>query len=317
MAQEKHFDLTGKRVYVAGHTGLVGKALVRTLEQRGVTVIKATKAELDLRDQAKTNAFMAEEKPDVVLLAAAKVGGIEANRTLPVDFLYDNLMIASNVIRAAAANGVSRLMNLASNCYYPRDAAQPLREDSLLTGPFEPTNEAYATAKLAAMRLTQYYATQHGKGFFTLVPTSLYGPGDHFNDERGHVIPALINRFHQAKTQDLDKVTLWGTGSPTREFLYIDDAALGMLHFVEHYQGTEAINLAGGQSISIRELGETIASIVGYQGELYWDTSKPDGMPHKALDRECCFQHGWRPEMNFDEGLVKTYRYYLDYVAQA
>tara|TARA_Y100000310_G_C20660502_1_gene804472 strand:- start:397 stop:1341 length:945 start_codon:yes stop_codon:yes gene_type:complete len=311
MTQEKHFDLTGKRVYVAGHTGLVGKALVRVLEQRDVTVIKAAKAELDLRDQAKTNAFMAEEKPDVVLLAAAKVGGIEANRTLPVDFLYDNLMIASNVIRAAAENGVSRLMNLASNCYYPREAAQPLREDSLLTGPFEPTNEAYATAKLAAMRLTQYYATQHGKGFFTLVPTSLYGPGDHFNDERGHVIPALINRFHQAKAQGLDKVTLWGTGSPTREFLYVDDAALGMLHFVEHYQGVEAINLAGGQSISIRELGETIASIVGYQGELCWDMSKPDGMPHKALDSEKCFAHDWRPETSFHDGLKAAYQSYL------
>lgn len=315
MVQSKHFDLTGKRVYVAGHTGLVGKALVRALKQRNATLITATKAELDLRDQARTHDFIAMQKPDVVMLAAAKVGGIEANRTLPVDFLYDNLMISSNVIRASAEHGVARLMNLASNCYYPREAAQPLREDSLLTGPFEPTNEAYATAKLAAMRLTQYYAAQHGKGFFTLVPTSLYGPGDHFDDERGHVIPALINRFHQAKQQGLSEVTLWGTGSPTREFLYIDDAVQGMLHFVEQYQGVEAINLAGGQSISIRELGETIANIVGYQGALNWDTNKPDGMPHKALDSERCFSHDWRPETSFNEGLEKTYRYYLDYAA--
>lgn len=307
----KVFDLHGKRVFVAGHTGLVGRALVRALSSYQVELITVSKAELDLRDQQKTQQFIGDTRPDLVLLAAAKVGGIEANRTQPVDFLYDNLMISLNLIHACAASGVSRLLNLASNCYYPRLAAQPISESSLLTGPFEPTNEAYAIAKLAAMKLTQYYARQHGKAFFTLVPTSLYGPGDHFNDERGHVIPALIHRFHLAKLQQLPQVTLWGSGAPTREFLYIDDAALGMLYFTEHYHGDEPVNLAGGHCISIKELGELIADIVGYQGELCWDHSKPDGMPHKALDNSNCFAYQWRPQTDFQQGLALTYQDYL------
>ena len=307
----KVFDLHGKRVFVAGHTGLVGQALVRALAAYPVELITVSKTELDLRNQQQTQQFIGDTRPDLVLLAAAKVGGIEANRTQPVDFLYDNLMISLNLIHASAASGVSRLLNLASNCYYPRLAAQPISENSLLTGPFEPTNEAYAIAKLAAMKLTQYYARQHGKGFFTLVPTSLYGPGDHFNDERGHVIPALIHRFHLAKLQQLPQVTLWGSGAPTREFLYIDDAALGMLYFTEHYHGDEPVNLAGGHCISIKKLGELIAGIVGYQGELCWDLSKPDGMPHKALDNSHCFAYQWRPQTDFQQGLALTYQDYL------
>ncbi|WP_430456154.1 GDP-L-fucose synthase family protein [Rheinheimera sp.] len=307
------FALEGKRVFVAGHTGLVGQALVRALAAYPVELITVSKAELDLRDQQQTQQFIGDTKPDLVLLAAAKVGGIEANRSQPVDFLYDNVMISLNLIHASAASGVSRLLNLASNCYYPRLAAQPLTESSLLTGPFEPTNEAYAIAKLAAMKLTQYYARQYGKAFFTLVPTSLYGPGDHFNDERGHVIPALIHRFHQAKLQQLPQVTLWGSGAPTREFLYIDDAARGMLFFTENYVGDEPLNLAGGHCISIKALGELIASIVGYQGELCWDHSKPDGMPHKALDNSNCFAYQWRPQTDFAAGLALTYQDYLSH----
>ncbi|TDO96240.1 GDP-L-fucose synthase family protein [Marinomonas balearica] len=305
------FDLAGKRVYVAGHTGLVGGALIKALKTYDIELILASKQELDLREQNRTREFIFDNRPDVVLLAAAKVGGIEANRTQPVDFLYDNIMIATNVIKASADAGVERLMNLASNCYYPRNATQPILEESLLTGPFEPTNEAYATAKLAAMRLTQYYASQFGKSFFTLVPTSLYGPGDHFDDARGHVIPALINRFHKAKESNTPTVTLWGSGAPTREFLFVDDAVKGMLFFLQNYFEKEAINLAGGKSVSIRELGESISSIVGYAGELVWDTSKPDGMPHKSLDSERCFSYRWRPETSLVNGLKETYRYYL------
>lgn len=307
------FDLHGKRVFVAGHTGLVGQALVRALSSYQVELITVNKAELDLRNQQQTQQFVADMRPDLVLVAAAKVGGIEANRTQPVDFLYDNLMISLNLIHASAGSGVSRLLNLASNCYYPRLAAQPISESSLLTGPFEPTNEAYAIAKLAAAKLTQYYAKQHGKSFFTLVPTSLYGPGDHFNDERGHVIPALIHRFHQAKALQLPQVTLWGSGTPTREFLYIDDAAQGMLYFAAHYTGNEPLNLAGGFSVSIRELATMIAQVVGYQGELVWDTTKPDGMPHKALDHQACFAYPWRPVTDFQQGLALTYQDYLSH----
>lgn len=308
----KVFELHNKKVFVAGHKGLVGKALLKVLSKYSVDLITVDKNELDLREQAFVRQFIGDHKPDLVLLASAKVGGIEANRTQPVDFLYDNLMISTNVIHASANADVTRLMNLSSNCYYPRLASQPLREDSLLTGPFEPTNEAYAIAKLAATKLTQYYAKQHNLKYFTLVPTSLFGPGDHFNDERGHVIPALINRFHQAKINELSVVTMWGSGSPTREFLYIEDAAEAMLYFTEYYNAIEPVNLAGGQTISIKDLGLLIAEIVGYKGRIEWNTNKPDGMPHKALDSEKCFEFSWRPKVSFAEGIKNTYQDYLN-----
>lgn len=307
----KFFNLHSKKVFVAGHQGLVGKSLIRTLADYDVDIITVDKSELDLRNQTAVIEFLDGARPDVVICAAAKVGGIEANRKQPVDFLYDNLMISTNLLHASASCGVERFLNLASNCYYPRLAEQPIRESSLLSGPFEPTNEAYAIAKIAATKLTQSYATQYRKKYFTLVPTSLYGPGDHFNDERGHVIPALINRFHLAKEQGLESVTLWGTGTPTREFLYVDDAAKGMLHFIEHYRDSVPVNLCGGEILSIKELGIEIAHVVGYTGELKWDVSKPDGMPHKSLDGTLCSQLQWQPETSFREGLRRTYQDYL------
>lgn len=308
------FIMRGKTVFVAGHTGLVGSALCRYLAQTDNRLVTAEKSRLDLRKAEQTNAFIASQKPDLVLLAAAKVGGIEANRTQPVEFLFDNTMIAFNVIKACADNNVPRLMNLASNCYYPREAEQPIHEHSLLTGPLEPTNEAYALAKISAAKLCEYYSQQYNKSFFTLVPTSLYGPGDHFSDERGHVIPAMIRRFHEAKIQGLPSVTLWGTGSPEREFLYIDDAVKGMMYFCEHYHGREPVNLCGGHSISIRTLAQSIADVVGFSGELRWDTSKPDGMPKKALSPARCFDYEWRPKVSFTDGLRLTYQ---DFIARA
>ncbi|WP_419148808.1 GDP-L-fucose synthase family protein [Pseudoalteromonas 'SMAR'] len=305
------FDLNKKKVFIAGHTGLVGKALIRALADFDVEIVTADKSKLDLRNQAGVREFIAEKKPDVVICAAAKVGGIEANRTQPVEFLYDNLMIATNLIRSSAELGVERFLNLASNCFYPRLAEQPIKEKNLLTGPFEPTNEAYAIAKVAATKLTEYYARQYGRKYFTLVPTSLYGPGDHFNDERGHVIPALINRFHEAKLGGKSEVTLWGSGKPTREFLYVDDAAKGMLYFLEHYEGVEPVNLCGGEIVSIKELGSMIAAVTGYSGQILWDSSKPDGMPHKSLDKTLCQQFKWLPEIDFKTGLTMTYQDYL------
>lgn len=307
----KFFDLNNKKVFIAGHTGLVGKALTRAFAYFNVEIITADKSNLDLRAQADVWEFIAEKKPDVVICAAAKVGGIEANRTQPVEFLYDNLMIATNLIRSCAELGVERFLNLASNCFYPRLAEQPIQEASLLTGPLEPTNEAYAIAKVAATKLTEYYARQYDLKYFTLVPTSLYGPGDHFNDERGHVIPALLNRFHKANIDERGEVTLWGSGEPTREFLYVDDAAKGMLYFLEHYEGVEPINLCGGEIVSIKELGSMIAAVTGYSGQILWDSSKPDGMPHKSLDKTLCQQFKWRPEVDFKTGLTMTYQDYL------
>ncbi|QWV05339.1 GDP-L-fucose synthase [Pseudoalteromonas shioyasakiensis] len=307
----KIFDLNNKKVFVTGHKGLVGKALTKALSTLDVEIITADKESLDLRSQSDVKDFIANTKPNVIIGAAAKVGGIEANRTQPVEFLYDNLMIATNLICSSAELGVERFLNLASNCFYPRLAEQPIQEKSLLTGAFEPTNEAYAIAKVAATKLTEYYARQYDCKYLTLVPTSLYGPGDHFNDERGHVIPALINRFHKAKLDGKSEVTLWGSGEPTREFLYVDDAAKGMLYFLEHYEGVEPINLCGGEIVSIKELGSMIAAVTGYSGQILWDSSKPDGMPHKSLDKTLCEQFKWRPEVDFKTGLTMTYQDYL------
>jgi GDP-L-fucose synthase len=300
------------RIWVAGHAGLVGSALVRRLEQTKVEVLKAARADLDLRDQTAVRRWITQHRPDAVIIAAATVGGIEANRTRPAEFLYDNLMIAANIIHAAADNDVRKLMFLGSSCFYPRDAQQPIREETLLTGPFEPTNEWYAVAKTAGVKMCQAYRRQYGKDFIGVVPTNLYGPGDNFEAATGHVIPALIRRFHEAKTKTLPFAELWGTGTPVREYLHVDDAADALLFLMDRYSDEAIINVAGGEEVTIAALAERIAGIVGYQGELRYDRSKPDGMPRKVLDGSHLRNLGWRPSVTLEEGLNRTYQWFLE-----
>jgi len=300
------------RIWVAGHAGLVGSALVRRLEQTKVEVLRVARGDLDLRDQLAVKRWINEHHPDSVIIAAATVGGIEANRTRPAEFLYDNLMIAANIIHAAGDNDVRKLMFLGSSCFYPRDAQQPIREETLLTGPFEPTNEWYAVAKTAGVKMCQAYRRQYGKDFIGVVPTNLYGPGDNFDVATGHVIPALIRRFHEAKTKNLPFVELWGTGTPIREYLYVDDAADALLFLMDRYSDEAIINVAGGEEVNIAALADRIAGMVGYQGEVRYDPSKPDGMPRKVLDGSHLRNLGWRPSVMLEEGLYRTYRWFLE-----
>jgi len=304
------FSLEGKRVWVAGHSGLAGSALCRQLASRNLTVLTAARNECDLRDQAAVHAWMERNRPDAVFLAAALVGGIEANRTRPAEFLYDNLLIAANIIHAAAQAGVARLLFLGSSCFYPREAAQPVREDSLLTGPFEPTNEWFAVAKVAGVRLCQAFRRQYGKDFIVAVPANLYGPGDDFDLTTSHVIPAMIRRFDEAKQCGSSVVRLWGTGRPIREFLFVDDAASALVHLMEEYSREEIINVAGGQEVSIAELSAMVAGIVGYHGRIEFDPSKPDGMPRKTLDSTLIRATGWRPKVPLAEGIRRTYEWF-------
>jgi len=300
------------RIWVAGHAGLVGSALVRRLEQTTVEVLKAVRSDLDLRDQPAVKRWLTRHQPDAVIIAAATVGGIEANRTRPAEFLYDNLMIAANIIHAAAESNVRKLMFLGSSCFYPRDAQQPISEETLLNGPFEPTNEWYAVAKTAGVKLCQAYRRQYGKDFIAVVPTNLYGPGDRFDPASGHVIPALIGRFHEAKIRHYPSVELWGTGTPIREYLYVDDAADALLFLMDRYSDESIINVAGGEEVSIASLGKRIAALVGYRGELRYDRSKPDGMPRKVLDGSRLRDLGWRPSVTLEEGLNRTYQWFLE-----
>jgi GDP-L-fucose synthase len=311
------FGLEGRRVWVAGHSGMVGSALCRALALRGAQILTVTRRECDLRDQAAVHAWVAANRPDAIFIAAAIVGGIEANRTRPVDFLYDNLLIAANIIHAAAAAGTRKLMFLGSSCFYPRETEQPIREETLLTGPFEPTNEWYAVAKVAGVKLCQAYRRQFGKDFIVAVPTNLYGPGDHFDPTAGHVIPALMLRLHEAAVERKHPVGLWGTGTPRREFLYVDDAAVALLHLMETYSSEEIINVAGGEDVSIAELANLIAEVVGYTGGFRFDTSKPDGMPRKMLDDTRIRATGWRPTVSLKEGLQRTYNWFLEHVGVA
>ncbi|MBV8731874.1 MAG: GDP-L-fucose synthase [Acidobacteriia bacterium] len=305
--------MEGRSVWVAGHSGMVGSALCRALAQRGIQLLTVSRRDCDLRDQAAVHAWVARNQPDAIFIAAAVVGGIEANRTRPVDFLYDNLLIAANVIHAAAAADTHKLMFLGSSCFYPRETEQPIREASLLTGPFEPTNEWYAVAKVAGVKLCQAYRRQFGKDFIAVVPTNLYGPGDHFDPAVGHVIPALMLRLHEAVVTGAHPVELWGTGAPRREFLYVDDAAAALLHLMEIYSSEEIINVAGGEDISIRELADLIAEVVGYTGGFRFDTSKPDGMPRKMLDDTRIRATDWRPMVSLKEGLARTYAWFLEH----
>ena len=301
------------RVYVAGHRGLVGSAVWRHLESRGFTdLVGRTSAELDLREREATFAFFAEQQPEVVVLAAARVGGILANSTQPADFLSDNLRVQLNVLDAAARHGVQRLLFLGSSCIYPRLADQPIREDSLLTGHLEPTNDAYAIAKIAGILHTQALRRQSDRHYISAMPTNLYGTGDNFDLAKSHVLPAMIRRFHEAKATEAPSVTLWGTGSPRREFLHVDDMARACLFLLEHYDDAEHVNVGVGEDVTIRELAETVARIVGYDGKLEWDTTKPDGMPRKLLDVTKINNLGWKAEIGLEDGIRDTYDWYVE-----
>ena len=296
------------RIYVAGHRGLVGAGVVRALERSGHTRIMArTHADLDLRNQAATEDFFAKERPQFVFMAAARVGGIRANSQYPADFIRDNLQIQTNVIDAAWRNGVEKLLFLGSSCIYPKLAPQPIREEYLLTGPLEPTNDAYAIAKIAGIRMAQAYRQQYGFAAISLMPTNLYGPGDNFDAENSHVLPALIRRFQEAKEQGAPEVTLWGTGTPRREFLHVDDLAEAALLLMEVYDSPEIVNVGAGEDLSIRELAELVKKVAGYEGGIAFDPSKPDGTPRKLLDSSRIRGLGWRPKIALEEGIRKTY----------
>lgn len=309
------------KIYVAGHNGLVGSAIMRQLESRGFTnLITRSHSELDLTDQTQVRAFFAQEKPEYVILAAAKVGGIHANNTYPAEFIYINLMIEANIIDAAYRNNVERLLFLGSSCIYPKAVAQPMREDALLTGVLEPTNEPYAIAKIAGIKLCESYNRQYGTDYRSVMPTNLYGPGDNFHPENSHVIPALIRRFHEAKINKDKDVVVWGSGSPKREFLHVDDMASASLFVLEldheTYQSNTQpmlshINVGTGVDCTIREIAETVKKVVGFQGELVFDETKPDGTPRKLMDVSRLRALGWEASISLEEGLMGTYEWYV------
>jgi len=304
------------KIFVAGHKGLVGSAVQRKLEKEGYrNLVVRTSDELDLTRQAEVEAFFSEESPEYVFLCAAKVGGIMANSTYPADFIYQNVMIAANVIHASFRRGARKLLNLGSSCIYPKHAPQPLKEDCLLTGTLEPTNEAYAVAKIAAIKLCRYYNEQYGTNFLSVMPTNLYGPGDNFDLDTSHVLPALIRRFHEAKAASVPEVTLWGTGSPLREFLYVDDLSDACVFLMQEHHARdigEFINIGTGEDLSIRELAELIARVVGYDGDIRWDPAKPDGTPKKLLDVSRVNALGWKAKMGLEEGIKCVYSWYRE-----
>jgi GDP-L-fucose synthase len=305
------FDLKGKTVFVAGHKGMVGGALVRRLACEDVELLTVGRSEVDLRDQAAVFGWFAKKRPQVVFLAAAKVGGIAANSTLRGEFIYDNLIIAANAIHAAHVNGAEKLMFLGSSCIYPKLAAQPLREDSILTGPLEPTNEPYAIAKIAGIEMAEAYRSQYGSDFINVMPTNLYGPGDNYHPEYSHVVAALIRRFHEAKVSGSPDVVVWGTGTPRREFLYVDDLADACVHLMKIYSSGELVNIGTGEDVTIAEFARVVAATVGYTGEISFDPSRPDGTPRKLLDVSRLAKLGWRARTSLDDGIKLAYRSYL------
>jgi len=307
------FDLPGSRIFVTGHLGMVGSAIVRRLAGTGCTVLTATRAELDLRRQSDVEAWMQQQRPDAVIVAAGKVGGIHSNNVYPADFIYDNLMIEANTIHAAHLTAVRKLLFLGSSCIYPKEAPQPIVEDALLTGPLEPTNEWYAVAKIAGIKLCQAYRRQHGRDFISAMPCNLYGPNDNFHPENSHVIPALIRRFHEAKEKGAEEVVCWGSGRPRREFLHVDDLADGCVMLLQQYSDHMQVNVGTGADITIRELSETVARVTGFRGRITWDSSKPDGTMLKRMDTTKIESMGWRPTIPLEQGLTEMYRWFKEY----
>ncbi|OJU44934.1 MAG: GDP-fucose synthetase [Alphaproteobacteria bacterium 65-37] len=315
MPSNPPYTLRNKRIWVAGHRGLVGSALVRRLQSEGCEVVVAPRESVDLRHPDQVERWMREAKPQAVFLAAARVGGIYANDTRPAEFIYDNLMIQSNIVEASRRVGVEKLMLLGSSCIYPRLAPQPIPESALLTGALEPTNQWYAVAKIAGIKLGQAYRKQYGCDFISVMPTNLYGPGDNFDLLQSHVVPALLVKAHQAKLAQAPAMEVWGTGAVRREFLFVDDAADGMVYFMQHYSDEGIVNLGCGSDVPIRDLVELICKVVGYKGGIRFDTSRPDGTPRKMIDTSFAASLGWRARTSLQAGLEETYRWYIDNVA--
>lgn len=309
------YDLAEKKVWVAGHRGMVGSAVVRRLACEPCEILTAGREKVDLKRQADVEAFMGDAKPDVVVMAAAKVGGILANDTYPADFLYDNLIIETNVIHASYENGVEKFLFLGSSCIYPQLAPQPIQEDALLTGPLEPTNEWYAIAKIAGIKLAEAYRRQHGCDFISAMPTNLYGTGDNFDLQSSHVLPALIRKAHEAKINGDKQITIWGTGSPKREFLHADDCADALVFLLKNYSENEHVNVGSGGDVTILELTQIVCDIVGFEGEIEHDLTKPDGTPRKLMGAEKLRQLGWKPTIELKHGIRTTYDWFLKNVA--
>lgn len=307
----ENFRLDGRRVWIAGHSGMVGTALMRRLGREDCELVTVSHGELDLRRQADVEAWMAEARPDAAIVAAATVGGIMANDSRPAEFIYDNMMIAGNIVHSAWRTGMSKLLYLGSSCIYPREAAQPMAEDALLTGPLEPTNQWYAMAKIGGIKLCQAFRRQYGCDYIAAMPTNLYGPGDNFNLESSHVIPALMRKAHEAKDAGEPSMTVWGSGAPMREFLYVDDLADALVFLLQNYSGEDHVNVGTGTDVTIRELAETICRVVGFEGELRFDASKPDGMPRKLLDVGRLNAMGWRHETDLETGLGRAYDWFV------
>jgi GDP-L-fucose synthase len=309
------FSLSGKRVWVAGHRGMVGSAIVRRLAREGCEVLTAGREALDLTRQAQTEEWMAAARPQAIFLAAGRVGGIHANDTYPAQFIYENLAIVANIIHAAHRVGVEKLLFLGSSCIYPREAPQPMAESALLTGPLEPTNEWYAVAKIAGIKLCQAYRRQHGCDFISAMPTNLYGPGDNFHPQDSHVPAALLCRFHEAKLGHAETVTVWGTGRPLREFMYVEDAADACVHLMKRYTGDAHVNVGTGSDISIAEFAERVRATVGFEGRIAFDTNRPDGAPRKVMDVSALKAQGWTAPTSLEAGLRLYYRWFLDNAA--
>ncbi len=305
------FELRGRKVFVAGHRGMVGSAILRRLATEDVEVLTAGRAELDLRDQAAVHAWLADRRPDVVVVAAAKVGGIHANNTYPADFIYENLVMECNLVHGSHLAGVGKLLFLGSSCIYPREAPQPIPETALLTGPLEKTNEWYAVAKIAGIKLCEAYRRQHGADYISAMPCNLYGLNDYYHPENSHVIPALMRRFHEAARRGDDSVVCWGTGAPRREFLNVDDLADACVFLLRHYSDHGHVNVGTGSDITIRQLAELMAEVTGFRGRLDWDTSKPDGTMLKCMDVSLISGLGWKPRIALRDGLMETFEWFL------